>query len=1173
MRRGLRGIALTAALAAALAAAMAAGDAAAQTAVTPDTAAGLTTGTTATTLAGAVVIDGGALSGGNLFHSFNQFSLGQGVTARWVRGAGDGASVANVINRVTGGAVSQIDGIIDSTALPNADFYFINPAGVVFGAGAQLNVPAAAHFSTASELRFADGEAFAIATPGGSTLSMAAPESFGFVGGEGDIAINGATLSFGADTSKASFSAANIQVTGASLLARGLDMAAVGSGVGTVKLTDPLASPLNGVLAFTGAQVVTQSVVATAPLRLGGGTVSVNATLLVSDTPRSVRGGDISISAGQVELTGGAQLSSFTRTAARGGDIRISAGRMTGDGSFVIASTASSGRGGDIVLSGDTFDLGAVTFATTGAPDASGASGAISLAAKSSFVGLGTTFLASNLGTGGAGAITLAGPKLDLGAVIAFNSTQQGTPGDISIHGGTVAMSGGAYGSAPGGAASSGALSIIGDQSLDIEGSILSAVTFNEGAAGSIALKAPRLSISGNADISVEVFGDGAGGLITLDGGTISLDRVQLRADTNASSGDKVGQIRLTATGDIDVNLSFISSDAFVAAPGGAISMTGRNVSLSESQVTSQAFRDADAGSVSLSASSALSLHNTLVSSRTDGTGDAGQINLSGKTVALTLAAQVATDTLDSGKAGTVTVVGGAVTLEDGAAISSNASAGVGDGGSVSITSDSLKLTDANISAKALSAGHGGSVTIKTGSLELNGLGPNLAPTTYITSDSEGLGDAGDVIIDASTVLVRDSAFISSDALADGAAGKVTIKSGSMTVRDGGSVSSNSYGEGHAGNVLINADTLNILGDLENSTYVASAALFGGDAGTVTINAKTLNMDGGGLISSDSLAFGRGGDVNVTAGTLSLDHFAAIRSASFYLGDAGNVRVNAGSITADNGASINSTSYSGSDGAAGLVNVTADSLAVQGGATIATSSNNPLQAGTVTIAAGTLLVTGKDSAISSENQAGNTALGNAAGEAGDAGTIRLVSNNITLSEGGEVSTNAYAGAAGDIEISATEPGRLVLQGATAPGSIQTSSGSTTGGRIVIASPLAVISNGGSILALGERRGANVSIQSRYFINSSDRINTVAVDGEFQLVAGVYDVSAGTVARDLSVIDASKVLRGQCPAVRATGQVSQLVSRPVGPYVRDPAFDVLAAPRVIDSGRPPGGGCP
>jgi hypothetical protein len=165
---------------------------------------------------------------------------------------------------------------------------------------------------------------------------------------------------------------------------------------------------------------------------------------------------------------------------------------------------------------------------------------------------------------------------------------------------------------------------------------------------------------------------------------------------------------------------------------------------------------------------------------------------------------------------------------------------------------------------------------------------------------------------------------------------------------------------------------------------------------------------------------------------------------------------------------------------------------------------------------------------------------------------------LTLVEGGEISTSSVAGAAGDIVIAMPEGSLLRLQGDSSPGTITTSSGPGTGGRIIIANPYAIISDGGSILALGEQGGANVQIQTDFFISSADRPNLVAVDGSFLLEAQVGDMSRGTVDRDLSVLDASGVLRGQCAAVRRTGEVSQLVVRPVGPFgARGP--DVTAPP--------------
>ena len=111
------------------------GAAAQSTAIVPDVGSARALGTTVLQSGAVFTVDGGTLAGANLFHSFSQFSLGAGDTASWTRTGGGAAAVRNVINRVTGGQTSQISGTIDSTGLPNASFFFINPAGIVFGVG------------------------------------------------------------------------------------------------------------------------------------------------------------------------------------------------------------------------------------------------------------------------------------------------------------------------------------------------------------------------------------------------------------------------------------------------------------------------------------------------------------------------------------------------------------------------------------------------------------------------------------------------------------------------------------------------------------------------------------------------------------------------------------------------------------------------------------------------------------------------------------------------------------------------------------------------------------------------------------------------------------------------------------------------------------------------------
>jgi len=114
--------------------------------------------------------------GGNLFHSFQNFNLSEGETATF-SGAN---SVQNVIARVTGGSPSLIDGTLRST-IPNADLYFLNPYGIMFGLHAKLDLQGGFHVSTADYLRLQDGGRFEARTPSNSLLTVAPVTAFGFL--------------------------------------------------------------------------------------------------------------------------------------------------------------------------------------------------------------------------------------------------------------------------------------------------------------------------------------------------------------------------------------------------------------------------------------------------------------------------------------------------------------------------------------------------------------------------------------------------------------------------------------------------------------------------------------------------------------------------------------------------------------------------------------------------------------------------------------------------------------------------------------------------------------------------------------------------------------------------------------------------------------------------------
>ncbi|WP_446355967.1 CHAT domain-containing protein [Coleofasciculus sp. A1-SPW-01] len=97
-------------------------------------------------------IQGGSVSadGANLFHSFQQFGLDFDQIANFLANP----QTRNILGRVIGGDASIINGLIQVTGGNNANLFLLNPAGIVFGADARLNVPADFTATTATSIGF-----------------------------------------------------------------------------------------------------------------------------------------------------------------------------------------------------------------------------------------------------------------------------------------------------------------------------------------------------------------------------------------------------------------------------------------------------------------------------------------------------------------------------------------------------------------------------------------------------------------------------------------------------------------------------------------------------------------------------------------------------------------------------------------------------------------------------------------------------------------------------------------------------------------------------------------------------------------------------------------------------------------------------------------------------------
>jgi filamentous hemagglutinin family protein len=241
-------------------------------------------------------ITGGVRAGNNLFQSFDKFGLKSGEVANFQTPA----AITNLLTRVTGGEASVINGRLQITG-SNANFYLLNPAGVLFGPNASLNLPAAFTVTTGNGIRLGN-EWFGLSNDNFQDLTET-PSAFAFLGDNGAI-VNAANLSL---------------KTGQSLTLLG----------GTIVNTGSLSSPEGSV---TIAAIPGQRLIQVSP---AGSLLSL--TLREQDRDALSTG---SIAPTLAELLTGGGLGNATGVTVEGGEVRL-----VGSGQTILAGDAvASGK-------------------------------------------------------------------------------------------------------------------------------------------------------------------------------------------------------------------------------------------------------------------------------------------------------------------------------------------------------------------------------------------------------------------------------------------------------------------------------------------------------------------------------------------------------------------------------------------------------------------------------------------------------------------------------------------------------------------------------------------------------------------------------------------------------------------------------------------------------------
>ncbi|MGL6139151.1 MAG: filamentous hemagglutinin N-terminal domain-containing protein, partial [Planktothrix sp.] len=140
-------------------------------------------------------ITGGKVSGdgANLFHSFQQFNVPQNQIINFI----STPNIQNILGRINGGSPSFIDGLIQVTG-GNSNLFLMNPAGMIFGSHARLDVPASFLATTADGIGFNSSWFNAVGDADWSQL-VGNPNAFIFNASQPGILINLAELKVGTE--------------------------------------------------------------------------------------------------------------------------------------------------------------------------------------------------------------------------------------------------------------------------------------------------------------------------------------------------------------------------------------------------------------------------------------------------------------------------------------------------------------------------------------------------------------------------------------------------------------------------------------------------------------------------------------------------------------------------------------------------------------------------------------------------------------------------------------------------------------------------------------------------------------------------------------------------------------------------------------------------------------
>ena len=852
-----------------------------------------------------ILIDGGTQAGGNLFHSFSEFSVPTGGQAFF----NNAVNIENILTRVTGNNISNIDGLIRANGAAN--LFLINPNGLIVGNNARLAIGGSFFGSSANSILFPDGLEYNAnvgenvgAIRESPLLSVNVPIGLQLGENSGTISVNGTGISDVVPTDNFGLA-----------VAPGQTIALVGNGIN-----------------FNGGIV-------TAPSgRIEIGSVN-DGDVGIVQTPIGFLVNYENVNEfGEIQLANRASLFSPAVVDNPLSEINVTGSRIILDGSQIVSVTDNNALSGNITVNAaESLELGGTIaqfpfsswIVSQVAPGATGNSGEIQVIAPQVSVNNGARIQTLSQGEGAAG-------NVNVEAAESINITGLGLPPDFNLETNEI------------------------DPETFLEqntNSRLSSENFASGAGGNVTVSTKNATFLAGGQI-VTLAGSQARG----NGGNIHVTAETIHAENAVSfnalvpSGIATYTLGLSDGGELNISteqLTLIDGAVLFSwnqgtGKGGDIilnanqSIIARSINprsiANSSGIISFTLGQEKSGDVTVKTSElkfsegAQLISTTLIeligiSVPNGGTGNAGDVSIDADTIELSGTSPFASDNL--------TIIG-------------SLTFGSADAGNVRISTKKLRVLDgtqvvnlALFTVSALGEPLPGAGTGNTGNLTINasdfiqvvGVNPFISTnSSFIGASSFGLGDAGELVVNTPRLLLQEGGSLGTTSAGPGNAGTVRVNATEIFI-DGinadGTPSSlvadalaaeeeiqqaffaSPVPTGDTGQLTINADRIS----LTNGGQISVQHEGTGNAGRLQINVSSLNLDSGGNINATT-AFGFGGNVEINVGdSLQLRNGSAINvEALGDIGDGGNLTINADTIVALENSDIIANAVGGNGG-------------------------------------------------------------------------------------------------------------------------------------------------------------------------------------------------------------------------------------------------------------------